>query len=174
MTNPTQDSAKAAPTKRFFVSMLTRDITLTDAILDLVDNCLDGALRSAGKGQVDYSKHLIRIELSEAFFKIADDCGGMSREIARNNAFKMGRELGDDRDGDTETIGMYGIGMKRALFKMGRDSVVRSFHAQDNFKVPISAAWLDEPTWQPLPIDDATPEEALTVHGTTCPSGKSA
>jgi hypothetical protein len=33
------------PTKRFFVSMLTRDIELKDAILDLLDNCVDGAMR---------------------------------------------------------------------------------------------------------------------------------
>ena len=37
-----------APTKAFFVEMLTRDIELEDAILDLLDNCVDGALRSVG------------------------------------------------------------------------------------------------------------------------------
>jgi hypothetical protein len=41
------EQAVAAPTKQFFVSMLTRDISLEDAILDLIDNCLDGALRIA-------------------------------------------------------------------------------------------------------------------------------
>ena len=41
MTKPTNDQAQASPTKRFFVSMLTRDINLADAILDLLDNCLD-------------------------------------------------------------------------------------------------------------------------------------
>lgn len=39
------DKAQASPTKQFFVSMLTRDISLDDAILDLIDNCLDGAMR---------------------------------------------------------------------------------------------------------------------------------
>ena len=36
---------KAGPTKRFFVKMLTRDIELADAILDLLDNCVDGIIR---------------------------------------------------------------------------------------------------------------------------------
>ena len=40
--------AQASPAKRFFVEMLTRDIELADAILDLLDNCVDGALRSGG------------------------------------------------------------------------------------------------------------------------------
>ena len=35
----------AGPTKRFFVEMLTRDIELADAILDLLDNCVDGIVR---------------------------------------------------------------------------------------------------------------------------------
>ena len=33
------------PVKSFFVEMLTRDIELEDAILDLLDNCVDGILR---------------------------------------------------------------------------------------------------------------------------------
>ena len=37
--------ANGAPTKEFFVGMLTRDIELSDAILDLLDNCLDGVVR---------------------------------------------------------------------------------------------------------------------------------
>ena len=41
--NVSADTAAAIPTKQFFVSMLTRDISLADAILDLIDNCLDGA-----------------------------------------------------------------------------------------------------------------------------------
>ena len=47
MSTEPRDFAQASPTKRFFVSMLTRDISLADAILDLLDNCLDGALRLA-------------------------------------------------------------------------------------------------------------------------------
>ena len=38
----------ASPVKSFFVSMLTRDIQLEEAILDLLDNCVDGVLRSKG------------------------------------------------------------------------------------------------------------------------------
>ena len=38
-------SANANPTKRFFVDMLIRDARLEDAVLDLVDNCIDGYSR---------------------------------------------------------------------------------------------------------------------------------
>jgi hypothetical protein len=120
MNTGNPDTAIAIPTKQFFVSMLTRDISLADAILDLVDNCLDGALRFANNGEVDYTKHFVKITLADEFFAIKDNCGGIPRDVAKNYAFKMGREPDDERDSDNETIGMYGVGMKRAIFKMGR------------------------------------------------------
>ena len=40
------EPVNAAPVKSFFVSMLTRDIKLEEAILDLLDNCVDGIIRS--------------------------------------------------------------------------------------------------------------------------------
>lgn len=165
MTNPKADFAVARPTKQFFVSMLTRDITLADAILDLVDNCLDGALRMANGGDVDYSKRSIQITFDGSAFSIVDDCGGIPRDIAKNYAFKMGRESGDDRDSDSETIGMYGVGMKRAIFKMGRDAVVESLSGSDGYEVRIAADWLDNPEWEKLAITDL-PATQLSEPGT--------
>lgn len=167
MTRPTTDQAQASPTKRFFVSMLTRDINLADAILDLLDNCLDGALRLANGGNVDYSQYFVKIELAADHFSIEDNCGGIPREIAKNYAFKMGREPDDDRDSEAETIGMYGVGMKRAIFKMGREALVRTRYDDDTFEVPITSAWLDAKGWEPLPIEEPTEAgETLTVPGT--------
>ncbi len=77
------DTAIAEPTKRFFVSMLTRDISLSDAILDLVDNCLDGALRLADDAEVDYSRNTISIECTESHFRIQDDWGVFPRKVAK-------------------------------------------------------------------------------------------
>ena len=167
MTTGTQDNAAAIPTKQFFVSMLTRDISLADAILDLLDNCLDGALRVAEGEKVDYAKHFVKIKLSADEFSIADNCGGIPREVAKNYAFKMGREPDDERDSDAETIGMYGVGMKRAIFKMGREALVRTRHDEDTFEVPITSIWLDAKNWDPLPINEPTEaSEKLAEPGT--------
>lgn len=160
------DQAIAVPTKRFFVSMLTRDISLADAILDLVDNCLDGALRTTKNGDVDYSKYFVKITLSEEFFSIEDNCGGIPRDVAKNYAFKMGREPEDDRDSDNATIGMYGVGMKRAIFKMGKDASVKTRYGDDAFVVPITSNWLDDKDWAPLPINNETTESQLPAPGT--------
>lgn len=168
MTKPSTDTAQASPTKQFFVSMLTRDISLADAILDLLDNCLDGAMRLANGNSVDYAKHFVDIEIAEDHFSIADNCGGIPRDVAKNYAFKMGREPDDDRDSDAETIGMYGVGMKRAIFKMGRNALVRTRHGEDTFEVPITSEWLDAKNWDPLPINEPTEaKERLDEPGTT-------
>lgn len=151
MSNPPA-KAQAYPTKEFFVSMLTRDIKLEDAILDLVDNCLDGALRMANGRSVDYSQHLVTITMTDDVFVIEDNCGGIPREVAAKYAFKMGREASDNRDAESETIGMYGVGMKRAIFKMGTWAKVETSHQGDNFEVDISPTWLADPAWSELDI----------------------
>ena len=167
MTKPATDQAQATPAKQFFVSMLTRDINLVDAILDLLDNCLDGALRIADGGSVDYAQHFVKIELAADHFSIEDNCGGIPREVARNYAFKMGREPDDDRDCDAETIGMYGVGMKRAIFKMGREALVRTRCGDDTFEVPLTSSWLDAKGWDPLPITEPSEfSEKLAEPGT--------
>jgi len=162
------DTAKAVPTKQFFVSMLTRDISLGDAILDLIDNCLDGALRLADGDEVDYGKHFVKIKLSQDNFSIEDNCGGIPRDVAIKYAFKMGRDADDTRDADAETIGMYGVGMKRALFKMGTDALVRTRHGDDTFEVHIDSKWLDNKEWSELPIKvPSNASEKLLRPGTT-------
>jgi Histidine kinase-, DNA gyrase B-, and HSP90-like ATPase len=153
--------AEAYPTKEFFVSMLTRDIRLEDAILDLLDNCLDGALRMADGAAPDYSKHTIRITLDAEEFSIEDDCGGIPRDIAARYAFKMGRDSDDTRDSESETIGMYGVGMKRAIFKMGQSSTIATGHNGDFYEVAISPEWLEQKEWAELDIVDR-PDSTLT------------
>jgi hypothetical protein len=159
--------AQASPTKRFFVSMLTRDISLDDAVLDLLDNCIDGVLRASANETVDYSDYAVSIEMSEQHFRIIDNCGGIPREIAKNYAFKLGREPDDRRDEDTETIGMYGIGMKRAIFKIGRESRVTTSHKGDAYEVLITPDWLDAKGWDPLPIIDLDVAETIVKNGTS-------
>jgi hypothetical protein len=152
--------AHATPTKRFFVEMLTRDIALEDAILDLLDNCVDGVMRTLKKRsskdrQRPYDGYWARISLGPDRFKIEDNCGGIDRDTAINYAFVMGRREDDDRDSDLPTVGMYGIGMKRAIFKLGRSCTVTSRTHDDAFAVSVPKAWLgDDLDWE-LPLGPA-------------------
>jgi hypothetical protein len=164
MTNLTE--ADTRPSKQFFVSMLTRDIELSDAILDLVDNSLDGALR-LGADDHGYERYSIDVVVSKEEFRITDNCGGIPRDTAAHYAFRMGRESGDSRDSQHATIGMYGIGMKRALFKMGNQATVDTNHNGDRFIVRITPEWIASPEWTPIPFETANIDDGEQPIGTT-------
>ena len=133
---------EAAPAKAFFVWMITRDIDLADAILDLLDNCVDGARRvGLKKGRHPYSGYFAHLDFDHAGFRITDNCGGIPKEIAEKYAFRFGRPERDKGD-IPESIGVYGIGMKRALFKMGSKATVYSHSGSDSFEVNITEDWL--------------------------------
>ena len=143
--------ANASPTKEFFVNMITRDITLQDSILDLIDNSIDAAWQSAGShamtldDKTDLSAYRIVISLSEKEFAITDNCNGMTLDDAVKYAFSFGRKATQKHD--EYSIGVYGIGMKRAVFKLGTDIRIRSTVLDEDgsrlsFAVPINV-----PTW---------------------------
>ncbi len=52
----------------------------------------------------------------------------------------MGRAPDDDRDSDTETTGMYAVGMKRAICRMRRDALVRPRCGDPACEVPMGPA----------------------------------
>ncbi|MDH4868944.1 ATP-binding protein [Alcaligenes nematophilus] len=163
--------ASATPTKRFFVDMLTRDIELGDAILDLLDNCLDGVIRKLGPQKKNtslkpYENFKAEITINETYFQIKDNCGGIPLELAENYAFRFGR-ADKSRDTDLATVGVYGIGMKRALFKIGMDSKIVSNHEKNKFKVEIQPEWLSQDKNWELPIEfeekNKNEEEGVTI-----------
>ncbi len=120
------------PTKLFFIKMITRDISTRDAILDLLDNSIDGASRI---NKNDYTGLWIKITLNENEMIIEDNCGGFSLDIAKKYAFRFGRP--EEADSLGGTIGRFGVGMKRALFKMGIQFEVESQTDNDHFQIDV-------------------------------------
>jgi hypothetical protein len=140
-TNGT-DIIQASPTKELFIYMLTRDIPLIRAILDLVDNSVDGATRM--KPGEDYSKFWVRIECTREHFIISDNCGGIPISIARDYAFRFGRPK--DVEATPGSIGKFGVGMKRSFFKLGNTFVVESTTSESTFIVDHDVEkWLENP-----------------------------
>lgn len=160
--------ANGSPTKEFFVEMLTRDIELNDAILDLLDNCLDGVVRTCSekdKLQEEdfYTSYEASINLSATEFSIMDNCGGIPRDTAENYAFRMGRV--PTTQTDHPTIGIYGIGMKRAIFKIGRAATVYTQNAGQKYAVKIPPDWASTDGWD-FPIEENAQENPLNCNGT--------
>ena len=145
--------ADATPTKAFFVNMITRDISLEDCILDLIDNCLDGARRRLIASQEhpatidNYDGYRAALSIDGTGFRLEDNCGGISLDNAISYAFHFGRR--PDAPAEDSAIGLYGIGMKRALLKIGRAIEIHSSTADDAFLCNIDVhEWLEAPEWE--------------------------
>ncbi|EKW32498.1 histidine kinase-, DNA gyrase B-, and HSP90-like ATPase family protein, partial [Escherichia coli 95.1288] len=52
------------------------------------------------------------------------------------------------------TVGVYGIGMKRAIFKMGRDCSIQSNNPDGAFTVDITPDWIDGDGWK-IPMHES-------------------
>ena len=165
--------AKGSPTKEFFVGMLTRDIELEDAILDLLDNCLDGVVRSKkNKNKLDdpeyYKGFYANIIITQDKFIIEDNCGGIPKETAIKYAFRMGRseeETATDGNDPLPTVGIYGIGMKRAIFKIGRSAHVYTKFNEEKYTVEIPKDWASVDGWD-FPLIENDPNNSLDFCGT--------
>lgn len=77
----------ASPTKGFFIYMLTRDIDVRPAIVELIDNSIDGAKKI--RKDKEYKGLFIKINMSPDRFVIEDNCGGIDIETAQNMLFNL-------------------------------------------------------------------------------------
>ena len=140
--NQKEDSntVKGNPSKELFITMLIKDITLKDAIGDLIDNSVDAAKKCA-EDKNDLSNFQININITTDSFSIEDNCGGIEVEIAQKYAFRFGRPK--EQFFTPESVGRFGIGMKRAFFKIGSLINITSNAPKSSFELEI-----DVPKWQ--------------------------
>ena len=167
--------ADARPTRHFFIDVLTRDIALEDAILDLIDNAIDALTRSEN---IDLSEQLvlspdthlgrvakIEVRVSEREIRVTDFCGGIERDQVTNNVFRIGKTVPTDRS----SIGVYGIGLKRAVFKIGNAFEFTSKTVDAGFTVKVDDIdnWAsdDSPDWN-FPVADAPAARSKNTAGT--------
>lgn len=143
----TEHTINARPTKKLVAYVLTKDILLEDAILDLIDNSIDGAKRANSE---NYSGKEVTLEINKNHFKISDNCGGIPLKIAEEYAFRFGRP--DDYAPldvtPTNAVGNFGVGMKRALLKMGNNIKITSNTTDCYFEIDIDVEkWLKTDAW---------------------------
>lgn len=150
------EAVDATPVKSFFVEMLTRDIELVDAILDLLDNCVDGILREkkTRSGEKPYAGFKAEIAFDKNSFSISDNCGGIPWDL-HSYAFRMGKD-DQNRDNNLPTVGVYGIGMKRAIFKIGKECSISTKNKGDCYDVEITPTWIADPTDWHLPVSESS------------------
>ncbi len=175
--------ANAHPKKHFFIEMFTRDIPLLDCVLDLIDNCVDGLARTGRLKMHTISEDIfhrkgvsaasrsdrphVRLTFDAKQFQIADNCGGIDYDYALEDVFNFGHSTKRTK----EYLGVYGVGMKRALFKMGDRFQIDSKTVDNGFTCD-----LDVPQWMAndsrmedwtIPLTPSKPATAEGRAGTT-------
>ena len=151
------DEASMEPRKELFIFAITKDITLDSAICDLIENSINSAKKLSGfKSLKGYRVDLyIDQNYNDKYdFVIRDNCGGITREDAKNRAFKLGNDFKDNKLG-------FGIGMKRALFKLADEYTLESYTLYDKFKIEMNVKeWVKKSTWK-TPIKKNNNKENL-------------
>lgn len=148
----------ADPTKEFFISMLTRDISTDRAILDLIDNSIDASLKQSNH------EPTIKITINPSTFIIEDNCGGLDLEVAKNYAFRFGRDTNAPKT--PNSVGQFGVGMKRTLFKLGTNFQVKSRHNNIAYSIDVDVSeWVERKEWDFYfkHLEKNPPKEGTTI-----------
>jgi len=128
--------------------MFTKDISFEDCLLDLVDNSIDGLIRTSELGLSNISNSIfsdedssesksnhwrVDISYSEDKVCIRDNCGGIDLKYAMEEAFNFGHGI----DWNKGFLGVYGVGLKRALFKIGNQFSIKSKTRKNGFSCSL-------------------------------------
>jgi len=169
--------ADASPEKKLFISLITRDISLSDAIIDLLDNSVNAAMRpikNSFSSANDFHKLFVkasvqpevtvRVTFDRDQVTVVDDAAGIDFDSAYHEVFRFGHS--EVHDAPRDRLSVYGIGMKRALFKIGRQISITSNHKSGGFGLTLNVRRWAKDTALPWTIPIAKRDPAVKT-GTT-------
>jgi len=138
------DNLDATPSKRLFLSIIA-DYDLNRSICELVDNGLDVWVRG-GKAKEIIVK--ITLDKGQQTITVEDNAGGLAKSDLRYI-------VGPGQTGTSptdETIGIFGVGTKRAVVALAQDISIRTRQAkQKTHQVEFDDNWLQDEDWG-LPV----------------------
>lgn len=152
------------------IDTFTRDASVQECIFDLIDNAIDaarsklefdGRLSLDADGLVnDYSGIKIDIAVSQTQISVSDNCSGMSPKDIQDGILRFGRP-----SHAKFSIGLYGIGLNRAIFKLGEKTRLVSETTKDRSIVDIDMKVYrdDDDEW----LIPATSEKLTGTSGTS-------
>lgn len=124
------------PPKEFFFCM-TLDITPEETILELIDTFIEWYMYYNNRNRLK-KRGNIKIQITDEKFVIESNYPGPPKDMV-SNLLQFGRRV----EKGCSKIGAYGIGTKRALFKLGRDIYLKSDDGSEYFSVYIDKNWIE-------------------------------
>jgi Histidine kinase-, DNA gyrase B-, and HSP90-like ATPase len=134
----------ATPSKRTFLSIIA-DYDLNRSICELIDNGLDVWVRG-GKAKTITIK--VTLDEGQQTITVEDNAGGLPKHELR---YIVGP--GQTGTSPTEqTIGIFGVGTKRAVVALAQDIRIKTRHAAEKtHQVEFDDHWLADDDWE-LPL----------------------
>ncbi|MCU1748369.1 ATP-binding protein [Pseudomonas sp. 6D_7.1_Bac1] len=126
----------------YVIKGLTSDVTTIECIYDLIDNSIDAARNSLLKFDTQkdkfslpasYSGYEIKISINNKDIAIHDNCSGIDENTLSKKTFTIG-----SRSQHPYGIGHYGVGLNRAIFKLGSRVNLTTDDGRDQFSLSFS------------------------------------
>lgn len=146
------------PSKEVVVDGLTRDVDVATCVFDLIDNGADAARETIFAGVFaedrrvlpeSYEGFQIDLTFSSDGLTVKDNCGGISVENLRSMVLRFGKRSIHDMG-----IGVFGVGLNRALFKLGRVSHLKTDTGAQRVELVLDTAkYLESEDWN-LPAQE--------------------
>ncbi|MBR0666119.1 hypothetical protein GXW71_17295 [Roseomonas hellenica] len=139
----------------YLIRGLSTDISSMECIFDLIDNSIDAArneLLSFGNAKKDqrglpdsYAGFHIDLVFTDSSLSIKDNCSGMEEIDLSRRAFRTGA-----KSRHPFGIGHFGVGLKRAIFKLGTSIALETDNGNGAFRFAFTEASVLAAGDQPL------------------------
>lgn len=130
----------ATPSKRLYLSIIA-DYDLNRSICELVDNGIDVWIR---RGRVGQATVKIVLDKDQQTITVDDDAGGLPRH-------ELVYVVGPGQSGTSpseQTIGIFGVGTKRAVVALAQDVRIRTRYRKDRtYQIDLDDKWLQDGDW---------------------------
>ena len=128
------------PEKRMFWSIIS-DYDLKTGLCELIDNALDIWMAKSPRGSVSID---ISLDTERQLIAIRDNAGGVRHEDLR----VLVSPGGSRNDPEAQSIGIFGVGSKRAVVALAEQIVIKTrFARQESYQIDITSEWLESPSW---------------------------
>lgn len=141
-TSTSEIEVQFNPAPAFFIDYLTADIGSAECVFDLIDNSIDAARSDIeiDKGGLpsSYANFRIELSISAEHVSVVDNCSGISESDFSELTFRSG-----SKSHHAYGIGHFGVGLKRAILKLGRECKISTDDGISNIAMDFTRDQLD-------------------------------
>ncbi|NKE69829.1 ATP-binding protein [Candidatus Manganitrophus noduliformans] len=129
------------PDKRLFWSIIS-DYDIQTALCELIDNALDLWRATSPRDALIID---ITLDPDRQLICVKDNAGGVSKENLR----VLIAPGSSSNSPDSETIGIFGVGSKRAVVALAENTIIKTHKKGDKtYQIDVTKDWLESPDWE--------------------------